>query len=60
MEGRRRDLQGSGRRHRLQTNVITKVLQCPETTSARSTDNSGEFAKIRCHCDDKAGCPAKK
>ncbi len=43
-----------------QTNIITKVLKCPETTSARSTDNSGEFAKIRCHCDDKAGCPAKK
>ena len=46
-----------------QTNIVTKVLECPETTTARSTDNSGEFAKIRCHCDDaKKGCPkpAKK
>ncbi len=42
-----------------QTNVITKVLECPDTTSPRSTDNSGEFSKIRCHCDDaKKGCPA--
>lgn len=46
-----------------QTNIITKNLECPDTTSARSTDNSGEFAKERCHCDDaKKGCPkpAKK
>lgn len=43
-----------------QSNVITKVLACPQATSARSTDNSGEFAKIRCRCDDKAGCPPKK
>jgi hypothetical protein len=42
-----------------QTNVITKVLECPATTSARSTDNSGEFAKIRCRCDTKKGCPKK-
>jgi hypothetical protein len=41
-----------------QTNIITKVLQCPDTTTARSTDNSGNFASIRCRCDDKAGCPA--
>ncbi len=42
-----------------QTNVITKVLECPATTTARSTDNSGEFSKVRCHCDDaKKGCPA--
>jgi hypothetical protein len=42
-----------------QTNVITKVLECPATTTAKSTDNSGEFSKIRCHCDDtKKGCPA--
>jgi X-X-X-Leu-X-X-Gly heptad repeat protein len=44
-----------------QTNVITKVLECPDTTSPRSTDNSGEFAKMRCHCDDaKRGCPVAK
>ena len=42
-----------------QGNVVTKILECPETTSARSTDNSGEFAKMRCRCDDaKKGCPA--
>jgi hypothetical protein len=42
-----------------QTNIITKILECPDTTSARSTDNSGDFAKERCHCDDaKKGCPA--
>ena len=41
-----------------QTNIVTKILECPDTTSARSTDNSGEFAKERCHCDDaKKGCP---
>lgn len=40
-----------------QSNIITKVLECPETTSARSTDNSGDFAKIRCRCDDAKGCP---
>jgi len=41
-----------------QSNVITKILECPETTTAKSTDNSGDFAKIRCHCDDaKKGCP---
>jgi hypothetical protein len=43
-----------------QQNIITKVLECPETTSARSTDNSGDFAKIRCHCDDAKGCPPAK
>jgi len=43
-----------------QTNVITKILECPAGTTAKSTDNSGEFAKIRCHCDDKKkGCPKK-
>ena len=42
-----------------QANIITKILECPETTSARSTDNSGDFAKMRCKCDDaKKGCPA--
>lgn len=41
-----------------QTNIITKILECPATTSARSTDNSGEFSKIRCKCEDKKGCPA--
>lgn len=41
-----------------QSNIITKILECPETTSARSTDNSGEFSKIRCRCDDAKGCPA--
>jgi hypothetical protein len=41
-----------------QGNAITKVLECPATTSARSTDNSGEFSKMRCRCDDaKKGCP---
>jgi hypothetical protein len=41
-----------------QANVITKILECPDTTSPRSTDNSGEFSKMRCHCDDaKKGCP---
>jgi hypothetical protein len=41
-----------------QTNIISKILECPDTTSARSTDNSGEFSKMRCHCDDaKKGCP---
>jgi hypothetical protein len=43
-----------------QTNVITKILECPAGTTAKSTDNSGEFAKIRCHCDEpKKGCPKK-
>ena len=42
-----------------QENIVTKILECPETTSARSTDNSGEFSKMRCRCDDaKKGCPA--
>jgi hypothetical protein len=41
-----------------QTNILTKVLECPAGSTARSTDNSGEFSKIRCHCDDaKKGCP---
>ncbi|MBL0215814.1 MAG: hypothetical protein IPQ07_18280 [Myxococcales bacterium] len=40
------------------TNVVSKLLDCPETTSPRSTDNSGEFSKMRCHCDDAKGCPA--
>jgi hypothetical protein len=42
-----------------QANVITKILECPDTTTARSTDNSGEFSKMRCRCDDKKGCPKK-
>jgi hypothetical protein len=41
-----------------QSNIITKILECPDTTSAHSTDNSGDFAKIRCRCDDPKGCPA--
>jgi hypothetical protein len=40
-----------------QSNIITKILECPATSSPRSTDNSGEFSKIRCHCDE-ATCPA--
>jgi hypothetical protein len=39
-------------------NTISKILDCPDTTSPRSTDNSGEFSKMRCHCDDAKGCPA--
>lgn len=39
-------------------NTISKILVCPDTTSARSTDNSGEFSKMRCKCDDAKGCPA--
>jgi hypothetical protein len=39
-------------------NTVSKILVCPETTSARSTDNSGEFSKMRCRCDDTKGCPA--
>jgi hypothetical protein len=39
-----------------QTNILTKVLQCPDTTTAKSTDNSGEFSAIRCQCAAK--CPA--
>lgn len=39
-------------------NTVNKLLDCPETTSARSTDNSGEFSKMRCRCDDAKGCPA--
>lgn len=44
------------------TNTISKILDCPDTTSPRSTDNSGEFSKMRCRCDDAKGCPkpAKK
>lgn len=38
-------------------NTVSKILDCPDTTSARSTDNSGEFSKVRCHCDDAKGCP---
>jgi hypothetical protein len=42
-----------------QQNIITKVLECPATSTARSTDNSGDFAKIKCHCDtDKCPAPA--
>lgn len=42
-----------------QTNIVTKILECPAGSTARSTDNSGEFSKVRCHCDDaKKGCPA--
>ncbi|MBL8717655.1 MAG: hypothetical protein JNL79_16840 [Myxococcales bacterium] len=41
-----------------QSNILTKVLQCPETTSAKSTNNSGNFADVKCKCDDKNGCPA--
>jgi hypothetical protein len=39
-------------------NTVSKTRDCPETTSPRSTDNSGEFSKVRCHCDDAKGCPA--
>ena len=39
------------------TNTISKILDCPDGTSARSTDNSGEFSKMRCRCDDAKGCP---
>ncbi len=39
-------------------NTVSKLLDCPDTTSARSTDNSGEFSKMRCRCDDAKGCPA--
>src|SRR5438105_28339 len=39
-------------------NTVSKILDCPDTTSARSTDNSGEFSKMRCRCDDAKGCPA--
>jgi hypothetical protein len=39
-------------------NTVSKLLECPDTTSPRSTDNSGEFSKMRCHCDDAKGCPA--
>lgn len=39
-------------------NTVSKILECPESTSARSTDNSGEFSKMRCRCDDAKGCPA--
>jgi hypothetical protein len=40
-------------------NVVNKLLECPDTTSPRSTDNSGNFSAMRCHCDDaKKGCPA--
>ena len=41
-----------------QSNVITKVLECPDGTTAKSTNNSGKFSDIRCKCDDKKGCPA--
>jgi hypothetical protein len=40
-----------------QGNIVNKLLECPDTTSARSTDNSGEFSKMKCKCDDKKGCP---
>lgn len=41
-------------------NTVSKLLDCPDTTTARSSDNSGDFAKMRCHCDDaKKGCPKK-
>lgn len=40
------------------TNTVSKILDCPESTSPRSTDNSGEFNKMRCRCDDAKGCPA--
>jgi len=44
-----------------QENIITKVLECPETTSPRSSNNSGEWKDMKCHCDDaKKGCPAPK
>jgi hypothetical protein len=42
-----------------QSNIVTKVLQCPEGTTSRSTNNSGNFADVRCKCDDKKGCPKK-
>ncbi len=41
-----------------QANVVSKILECPATTTARSSDNSGEWSKMKCHCDDKKkGCP---
>ena len=40
-----------------QLNVVTKLLKCPADTVAKSTNNSGEFADIKCKCDDKKGCP---
>ncbi len=40
-----------------QSNVVTKVLKCPEGTAAKSTTNSGDFADVKCKCDDKKGCP---
>jgi len=41
-----------------QVNILTKILQCPGDTTAKSTNNSGNFADIKCKCDDKKGCPA--
>ena len=41
-----------------QANVVNKILECPAGTAPRSTDNSGNFAAMRCRCDDnKKGCP---
>jgi hypothetical protein len=42
-----------------QANILTKILECPDTTSPRSSDNSGNWSAMKCHCDDaKKGCPA--
>ena len=41
-----------------QANTVTKILECPATTTAKSTNNSGEYKDMRCKCDDK-GCPKK-
>ena len=42
-----------------QLNVVSKVLQCPAGTVAKSSTNSGEWADMKCKCDDKKGCPKK-
>jgi hypothetical protein len=42
-----------------QQNIITKVLECPAGTTAKSTNNSGNFADVKCSCPDK-GCPDNK
>ncbi len=42
-----------------QGNTVSKILECPATTSPRSSDNSGNWSAMKCHCDDaKKGCPA--
>jgi hypothetical protein len=34
-----------------QLNVVSKILQCPDGTVAKSTNNSGEFADIKWRLD---------